>query len=115
MLAALILSGVSRMHSSKLALMVTIILAGMSAAAVAQPNAAPPPSYQPIPAVPAETIPPPPQGVYIWRPGHWKWNGYAYHWVRGAYIVRQPRMHEWVNGAWVLRGGVWVWVGPHWR
>ncbi|MGC1388725.1 MAG: hypothetical protein WA807_12005 [Steroidobacteraceae bacterium] len=96
--------------------MTMLILVGLCTAAVAQPSGAPPPSYQPVPAPPAETIPPPPpQGVYIWRPGHWVWNGYAYRWKRGAYVSHEPKMHVWVNGAWVIRGGVRVWVPPHWQ
>ncbi|MGA2191015.1 MAG: hypothetical protein ABSH33_21055 [Steroidobacteraceae bacterium] len=104
------------MRLPSLGLMVTLALAGISAVALAQSNGGAPPGYQPIPAPLAETVPPPPpQGAYIWRPGHWKWNGYKYHWVVGEYVLRRPKMHEWVPGAWVMQGGAWVWAEPHWR
>jgi hypothetical protein len=103
------------MQTPKLVLLVTLAIAGWSSIIVADPQGEPPPSYQPIPEPTPETIPAPPQGAYIWRPGHWIWNGYRYRWIRGAYVLRGPRMHEWVPGAWVMRGGAWVWVQPHWR
>jgi len=104
------------MRLPRLVLTLTLTLAAMSMAAVAQPNGGPPPGgYQAVPAPREEPIPPPPEGPYIWRPGHWGWNGYRYHWVRGAYVLRRPKMHEWVPGAWVMQGPGWVWLAPHWR
>jgi hypothetical protein len=78
-------------------------------AALAQPG------YPPIPPPRPEPVPPPPGATYIWRPGHWVWNGATYVWAPGRYVVRQPHWHEYVPGGWVMRHGQWVWVEPHWR
>ncbi len=73
-------------------------------------------TYRPVPELRYEVIPPiPPGRPVIWRPGHWRWNGWQYIWVPGAYISRGPRYGRWVHGHWVNRGGAWVWVGPHWQ
>lgn len=62
---------------------VTLLLLGLLAGCV----------YTPVPAGPApaqvvESVPPPPPGYYVWRPGHWRWNGYRYVWARGHYVIR---------------------------
>ena len=44
--------------------------------------------YRPPPAPVVEAIPPPPSAVTVWRPGHWRWNGYRYVWMRGRYVAR---------------------------
>lgn len=52
---------------------------------------APPPGPLPLPPPPApvvETVPPPPGVYYVWRPGHWVWNGFRYVWRRGHYVAR---------------------------
>ena len=73
------------------------------------------PGYPPMPPPRVERMPPPPPGAYIWRPGHWRWDGRTYVWIPGAYVPRRPAYHEYVPGSWVMRGGRWVWVEPHWR
>ena len=40
----------------------------------------------PVPIV--EPVPPPPAAFYVWRPGHWRWNGFRYVWIRGHYVPR---------------------------
>lgn len=110
--------------------LLTSVLVALSGAAAAQPYGGPPPGgpplggpppggpprgYEPIPELRPEQVPPPPRGPYIWRPGHWVWNGRGYVWVAGTYVRRDPHWHDWAPGAWVLRRGVWVWVPPHWR
>lgn len=44
----------------------------------------PPPPPAPI----VEAVPPPPAAFYVWRPGHWRWNGFRYVWIRGHYVAR---------------------------
>ncbi|WP_297372424.1 hypothetical protein [Acidocella sp.] len=58
-----------------------------------------------------EYVPPSPSVAYIWRPGHWAWNGARYHWVRGHYVRRHPGWHVWVQGHWSPAG---IWVPAHW-
>jgi hypothetical protein len=89
--------------------LLTSVFVALSGAAVAQPG------YPPIPPPRMEPVPPLPHGAYIWRPGYWRWNGRAYLWVPGRYLIRQPGWHEWVQGRWVMRGGGWVWIDPYWR
>jgi hypothetical protein len=59
---------------------------GLPAGCVYAPAPVSPPPA-PIPIV--EQVPPPPPGYYVWRPGHWRWNGYRYVWVRGHYVISQ--------------------------
>jgi hypothetical protein len=71
---------------------------------------------QPPPAIRVETVPPPPgdPNVYIWQPGHWRWEGNAYVWHRGHYEKRPSRTAVWVQPEWVARGGQWVFKPGHW-
>ena len=51
----------------------------------------PPPApvaYGPPPAPIIERVPPPPAAAYVWRPGHWRWNGFRYVWAPGHYVLR---------------------------
>ncbi len=73
------------------------------------------PAYAPIPPPRAEVVPPPPGGHAVWVPGHWRWNGVRYVWLRGRYLIRPARYTAWEPEHWALRGGVWVWVPGHWR
>lgn len=104
-------SSVSRLLRS--AMLAAPVLMGVSLSACAQPVPAYPPGYQPLPPLRVEPAPPPPAG-FIWRPGHWAWNGYRYHWVRGHYIRRARGWHRWVDGHWAIIGGAWRWVPGHW-
>ncbi len=38
--------------------------------------------------VPALVALPPPAGLYVWRPAHWRWNGDRYVLVPGHYVSR---------------------------
>ncbi len=89
-------------------ILLTSVFAALSGAAVEQPG------YPPIPPPRVEVVPAPRPG-YIWRPGHWRWDGGRYLWVPGAYLLRQHGWHAWVEGHWAMRGGRWVWIEPHWR
>ncbi len=82
-----------------------------AAPAQAQPY---PPGYGAPPPSPYEAVPRAPGPGYVWRPGHWRWTGHRYVWVRGVYLARDPHWHHWVDGHWVPRAGTWVWVPAHW-
>lgn len=73
---------------------------------VVAPHAPPPPR--------AELPPPVPGEHYVWRPGHWWWNGQTYAWVAGEYVERPNPRAAWVGGHWAERGPNWVWVPGHW-
>jgi hypothetical protein len=52
---------------------------------------------------------------YIWVHGYHRWDGRAYVWVPGRYIVR-PRAHAvWVDGSWRHGSRGYYWVEGHWR
>lgn len=87
----------------------------MSALVALSGTAAAQTAYAPIPPLRQEVVPMAPPGAYIWRPGHWVWDGRAYVWVPGRYVVRVRGYHEWVPGHWAMRYGNWVWIAPHWR
>jgi WXXGXW repeat (2 copies) len=73
--------------------------------------ARPPPPPRPEPP------PPPPPGdpaIFVWQPGHWKWNGHDYAWHPGHYEKRPARAAVWVPAEWVERGGQWVYHPGHW-
>ncbi|MFB9968708.1 hypothetical protein ACFFMP_00930 [Pseudoroseomonas cervicalis] len=52
---------------------------------------------------------------YVWQPGHWQWEGRAYEWVAGRWILRPVHGAEWVHGRWVWGNAGWTWLPGHWR
>ena len=81
-----------------------------SAVVVAQPPPPPPRA--------AEYVPPPPPAapgvVYVWQPGHWRWNGHEYVWHEGQYAERPAHVERWIAPHWDERGGQWIFVEGHW-
>ena len=61
-----------------------VIVMGLLAGCVYGPPPGPPPPPAPV----VEVVPPPPGVYYVWRPGHWAWNGVRYVWRRGHYVAR---------------------------
>jgi hypothetical protein len=52
---------------------------------------------------------------YIWTPGYHRWDGRAYVWAPGAWVL-PPRPHAvWVPHRWERRNGGWVMIEGHWR
>ena len=72
------------------------------------------------PAPQVEVVPAVPRGQ-VWVPGHWRWNGAQYVWVRGhlsarrAGLVFMPAQWVNVNGRWEYREGTWVRAGSNCR
>ena len=67
----------------------------------------------PRPLVEVRPVAPGPN--YVWTPGYHHWDGHAYAWSAGAWVV-PPRPHaRWVAHRWVRRNGGWVMVEGHWR
>jgi WXXGXW repeat (2 copies) len=58
---------------------------------------------------------PPPGAGYIWQPGFQRWDGRAYVWSPGAWVMPPRRHARWVAPRWSRRGGGWVFVEGHWR
>ncbi|MGH7321558.1 MAG: YXWGXW repeat-containing protein [Candidatus Rokuibacteriota bacterium] len=70
----------------------------------------------PLPAAPAEAIPPQPASGYVWVPGGYVWqmSSRTYVWVPGHWTVPPPG-YVWVPGHWETSPSGTVWVGGQWR
>ncbi|MCS6799206.1 MAG: hypothetical protein NZ898_11885 [Myxococcota bacterium] len=106
------------------------------ASAQTRPASAPPPPR-------AERRPPRPSANAEWIPGHWRWNGETWIWLRGFWRVPEsdltaglttrapepppPVRSEtppsvppvagavWIAGHWQWSGSGWIWVEGSWR
>ena len=67
------------------------------------------------PAPIVERRPPPPDRGFVWIDGYHRWDGRAYAWVPGAWVLPPRRHAHWVAHHWVHRPGGWVMVEGHWR
>jgi hypothetical protein len=52
--------------------------------------------------------------VYVWQPGHWRWNGHEYAWHPGQYAERPAHVERWIAPHWDEHGGQWIFVEGHW-
>jgi hypothetical protein len=59
-------------------------------------------------------IPTPGPG-YVWTPGFQRWDGRAYVWQPGAWVMPPRRHARWVAPHWSHRRGGWVFTEGHWR
>ena len=85
------------------ALLLTVGLARAQFVRVAPPA---PVFERPVPA---------PGPRYVWVPGYQRWDGRAYHWAGGRWVL-PPRPHAvWIAGRWDARPGGYAWVPGHWR
>jgi hypothetical protein len=69
----------------------------------------------PPPPVRREVIPVSPGPRYVWTGGYYRFNGRAYVWVPGHYVIPPGRYTVWVPGHWVARQGGYIWIAGHWR
>jgi hypothetical protein len=72
---------------------------------------------RPPPPLRTEPPPPPPPGdpaIFVWQPGHWRWDGHEYQWHPGHYEKRPAGAASWVPAEWVERSGQWVYRPGHW-
>ena len=68
------------------------------------------------PAPVVETVVVRPSARHVWVAGYHRWDGRAYVWVPGAWVVPPANHHAWVPGHWVHHGAEgWYWVDGHWR
>jgi WXXGXW repeat (2 copies) len=52
---------------------------------------------------------------YVWVPGYHIWNGTAYVWRPGVWVL-PPRPHaRWIRPRWVHRRRGWVFIEGRWR
>lgn len=51
---------------------------------------------------------------YVWVAGYHRWDGRAYVWVPGQWVLPRAGYHRWVPGHWRETHRGWVWVEGHW-
>ena len=86
------------------------------AAVLAGPTGAPAP--MPAAATPLPPLPPPPRPpvrIFVLMPGHWRLDGSRYVWVRGDNALRPVEPRRFVQGHWLWRDRVWMWVPDHYE
>ena len=66
------------------------------------------------PPPPVERRIPPPSPRHVWVPGYQRWDGHAYHWSGGRWVLPPRPRAVWVPGRWESRPGGYVWVGGRW-
>jgi len=94
-------------------LLSVLLVTGIMGLSVAQmPDWTPPPA----PALKAEVRPEQPNPAWVWRPGHWKFEGRDYVWVPGEYVEKPLRGEHWVHGYWAQGArGEWIRIPGHWQ
>jgi hypothetical protein len=72
---------------------------------------------RPPPPLQVEVVPTPPPAhpeLWVWQPGHWRWEHNEYVWRPGHYEKRPSASAYWVRPEWVARNGQWVFQPGHW-
>jgi len=67
----------------------------------------------PPPIVEVRAIAPGPR--YVWVDGYHRWDGRAYVWMPGVWVVPPPRRVVWVPAHWVREPRGWYFVEGRWR
>ncbi len=62
-----------------------------------------------------EMVPVQPGPRYVWVQGYHRWDGRAYVWTPGSWVLPPPRYGRWVPGHWRNTRRGYVWVEGHWR
>jgi len=69
---------------------------------------------EPPPPLPEYDQPPMPAPGYIWTPGYWAWNNYAYYWVPGTWVEPPHPGLLWTPGYWGFVDGVYAFHRGYW-
>ena len=69
----------------------------------------------PPPPPPREVIVARPGPQYVWVPGYHHYDGRAYVWTPGAWLVPPPHRRAWIPGHWRNTPRGYFWVEGHWR
>jgi WXXGXW repeat (2 copies) len=67
----------------------------------------------PAPIVEVRPVAPGPR--YVWVEGYHRWDGRAYAWMPGRWVVPPRARAVWVPGRWVHEKRGYYWVDGHWR
>jgi hypothetical protein len=53
---------------------------------------------------------------YVWRAGYYRFDGRAYAWEPGVWVLPpRPEYHHWVPGHWRRTPEGHIWIEGHWR
>ncbi len=52
---------------------------------------------------------------YVWVPGYYRWDGRAYRWAAGAWMLPPRPRAVWVPGHWSHTRRGWFYVEGRWR
>ena len=52
---------------------------------------------------------------HVWTPGYHRWNGRAYVWMPGRWVIPPRRGAVWVAPHWRQTPGGYTFVAGHWR
>jgi hypothetical protein len=67
----------------------------------------------PVPVVEVQPVAPGPH--HVWVAGYHRWDGNAYVWVPGTWVVPPHHYTVWVPGHWTHNHHGHYWVAGHWR
>ncbi len=90
-------------------LMLALGIAALSEAAEVFVTVAPPPP------VTTAVIGVAPSPRHVWTAGYHQWNGRAYVWVPGRWVIPPRAGGVWIAPHWAPRRGGYVFVPGHWR
>ncbi len=52
---------------------------------------------------------------FVWVPGYHRWNGHAYIWTGGRWVLPPRPAAVWVPGRWDRGPSGYHWMPGHWR
>lgn len=58
---------------------------------------------------------PGPEEAWVWRRGHWQWDGREFVWVGGHWTERPRPAMVWVPDRWEQRADRWVFIPGYFR
>ena len=67
----------------------------------------------PAPRVERRPLAPTPR--HVWVDGFYRWNGRAYVWAPGYWVVPPRSQARWVPGHWAHHSRGYYWIEGHWR
>jgi hypothetical protein len=89
-------------------LSIAVLMAASAVCARVTVRLTPPPVIVEAPA-------PTPGPGYVWTPGYYRWDGRAYIWVPGSWVMAPWPGARWVPPHWARRRGGWGFIEGHWR
>ncbi len=112
----------SKFRTTAIAIALCASSALAAAPALADNNPCPPGGHaagvagRPPPPLRREVQPPMPGYGYMWTPGYWAWEPYAYdyYWTPGVWVLPPAIGLYWTPPWWGWVGGLYVFTGGYW-